>query len=161
MINIAYVLTPIEFGGAERVSLNMIKTYDKGTFNIVPILLIRPWESLSFFAKELQRLNIKYLTIPIAKKAIENGKDYFRILRCYYYFFSILTKKNFDLIHTNGYLADIIGIPLAKILKIPHLATCHGFIDNDKNLKLYNRLDINFLKFSNKIISVSGELKKK
>lgn len=161
MINIAYVLTPIDFGGSERVSLNFIKAYDKAKFNIVPVILVRPWEPKPFFAKELDKLGIEYLTIPVAKKPLEDGKDYFRILRCYRILFSILRSKKFDIIHTNGYFADILGVPISKLLRIPHLATCHGFIDNDTSLKLYNRLDIFFLRFSNRVISVADEIKEK
>ncbi|MCB2141172.1 glycosyltransferase [bacterium] len=161
MINIAYVLTPIEFGGSERVSLNLIKACDRTQFDITPVLLLRPWEPKPFFAGELDKLGIEYLTIPVAIQPLEAGKDRFRILRCYRILFSYLKEKKFDLIHTNGYFADILGVPLAKCLRIPHVATCHGFIDNDQNLKLYNRLDMFFLRFSNRVICVADEIKEK
>jgi len=66
-----------------------------------------------------------------------------------------LRKGSFDLVHTHGYFADIVGIPAAKILGIPHISTCHGFISNDRNLRLYNWLDRIALRFATKIIAVS------
>ena len=159
MINVAFILTPIDFGGAERVSLNLLKAYDRKKYNILVILLIRPWEEKTFFAIEIEKLNIKYLTIPVAIRPLENGNDYFRILRCYRILFSIFKKGEFDIIHTNGYFADIIGIPLSKLFRIPHVSTCHGYINNDIKLRLYNFIDIFLLKFSDQIISVSDGIK--
>lgn len=161
MINVAFILTPIDFGGAERVSLNLLKAYDKEKYNIVPVLLIRPWEEKTFFAMEIEKLSIDYLSIPVAARPLEDGKDYFRILRCYRILFSIIQQGAFDIIHTNGYFADILGIPLAKFFRISHMSTCHGYIDNDINLRLYNIIDIFLLKYSNQIISVAGDIKNK
>jgi len=48
---------------------------------------------------------------------------------------------------------------VCKLLKIPHLSTCHGFISNDRNLKTYNRLDRLALRFCEKVITVSEEIK--
>jgi hypothetical protein len=44
-MKIAFILTPITFGGAEKVSLTFLKGVDRTKFEIHPILLTRPWES--------------------------------------------------------------------------------------------------------------------
>ena len=160
-IKVAYVLTPIDFGGAEKVSLNFLKSFDRDKFEIVPFLLIRPWEDKVYFTQEIEKHKINYLTIPVAIKPLKEGRDYFRIVRCYQRLFAFLKEGKFDIIHTHGYFADILGVPIAKIFRIPHLTTCHGFIQNDSKLKLYNLLDIFLLKFSNKIISVADDIKDK
>lgn len=161
MINIAFVLTPIEFGGAERVCLNLLQAYSRSDFNIIPILLIRPWEKKNIFAAEIEKLRISYFTIPVAIRPIHEGKDRYRIPRCYHFLFKIMKKVRFNLIHTNGYFADILGIPMAKIFRIPHIATCHGYIDNDSTLKMYNKLDMMMLRFSDRIITVAESIKEK
>ena len=104
-IGIAYILTPIDFGGAEKVSLNFLKNFNTDKFRIVPILLIRPWEDKVFFIRELEKHRINYLTIPVAIKPSKEGRDYFRIIRCYQRLFLILKQGNFDLVHTNAYRA--------------------------------------------------------
>lgn len=159
VINIAFLLTPIEFGGAERVCLNLLRTYSRRDFQIIPILFIRPWEKKSVFASEIEKLKIFYYTIPVALRPSTEGKDRSRILRCYYSLFKILKEGRFNVIHTNGYFADFIGIPMAKIFRIPHMATCHGYIDNDSALKIYNKLDVMILRFSEKIIAVAESIK--
>jgi len=159
LIRVAYILTPVDFGGAERVSLTFLKNVDRTLFDICPILLIRPWETGNIFIEKIEKENYQYLTIPVALRPLKEGKDYFRVIRCFKMLFSILKGKNFDLVHTNGYFADIIGVPASRLLGIPHIATCHGFISNDRNLKSYNKLDIMALRFSKRIIAVSEGIK--
>ena len=158
-IKVAYILTPITFGGAEKVSLNFLRYVDQDRFDIKPILLIRPWEEAPYFAREIKRLGYDYETVPVALKPMSNGRDHFRLPRVAYRFYSILRKEPFDLVHTHGYFADICGLPIAKMLGIRTLSTCHGFISNDNKLKIYNKLDICALRLCKTIIAVSDDIK--
>jgi glycosyltransferase involved in cell wall biosynthesis len=81
------------------------------------------------------------------------------VIRCYWRIYRYLRSGAFDLVHTHGYFADIMGVPASKILGIPHLSTCHGFIDNDANVKMYNLLDRFALRFSDRIIAVSDAIR--
>lgn len=155
-INIAYLLTPITFGGAERVNLNFLKNVNKDKFTIEPILFLRPWESECYFESEIKRLGFKYVEIPVAKSI---KPDIFRVLRCFYLLINLINGKSYDLIHTHGYLADILGVLVSRICRVPIISTCHGFINDGKKLSLYNYLDCFALRFFNKIISVSDPLK--
>jgi len=151
---IAYFLTPIEFGGAEKVSLNFLQNVDRRLFEIQPILLFRPWEGDTFFLKEIRKAGF-----PISKIPVSFGKqDHAWLIRRFKMIFSFLKQGHFDLLHTHGYVADILGILSSNILRIPTISTCHGFIENDKKLSLYNRLDRIALRFSDRIIAVSREI---
>ena len=157
--NIAHILTPIEFGGLERVALNFIKNVDKSRYHVTPILLVRPWEKDNVFMKYLTDEGIEYKLIPVAIKPREEGRDYFRVLRCFREIYSLLDGGSYELVHTHGYFADIIGLPVARYLGIPTVSTCHGYIRNDNKLKIYNLLDIITLRLSNRIIAVSESIK--
>jgi len=159
MIKIGLVLTPVEFGGAERVCLNLLKRINREMFNVVPIVLVRPWEHKNLFQKELENEMYEYLTIPVALYERRVKKDWFRVIRCFKLLWAIMRDQSFDIIHTNGYFADIIGIPAARMMGIPSISTCHGFITNDMKLKLYCFLDRMVLLFANKIIAVSDDIK--
>lgn len=159
VLKIGLILTPIEFGGAERVSLNLLSSIDRKKFNIFPILLIRPWENKSVFAKEIEKIGYSHFDIPVAKWPANQGRDFFRVLRCFKILFSKVSRENFELLHTNGYFADIIGIPIAKLLGIPIVTTCHGYILTDRRLSFYNRIDKFFLCYTGKVISVSTSIK--
>ena len=160
MFKIAYLLTPIDFGGAEKVSLNFLKHVNREKFNIDLMLFLRPWEGKNFFHKEIENYNYQFFRIPVALRPLERGRDRLRIIRCYKKISCLLKSQRYDLIHTNGYFADIISIPLSKLFKIPILSTCHGFISLDKKLSFYNSLDCYLLRFSNRIAAVSKEIKK-
>jgi glycosyltransferase involved in cell wall biosynthesis len=160
MIKIAYILTPIEFGGSEKVNLLFLKNVNKNKFDIQPVLLVRPWENANLFITEIISLGFSPKIIPVALKPLDQGKDYLRILRCFKFSYKILSNNNFNIVHSHGYFADIISLPFSKILKIPQISTCHGFLKNNRTFKLYNFIDKLFLKlFCNQIISVSEELK--
>jgi glycosyltransferase involved in cell wall biosynthesis len=73
--------------------------------------------------------------------------------------FKLFRKHKFDLIHTHGYRADVLGIFLSRLMDMPVISTCHGYISNDLYLALYNTLDRFMLRFAQKIIAVSNDIK--
>jgi glycosyltransferase involved in cell wall biosynthesis len=160
MTKVAYILTPVEFGGSEKVNLTFLKNANRERFSIHPILLVRPWEEDNYFVNKIKEMNYPISRIPVALKPRNEGRDYFRIARCLLYLYKILAKESFQIVHTHGYFADIIATPVCKFLRVPHLSTCHGFISNDRNLKIYNKLDKFALRFCEKVIAVSEEIKK-
>ncbi len=159
MLKIAYILTPIDFGGSERVNLTFLKNVNRSRFDVFPVLLIRPWEKENYFQEQMKVLNYTYYHIPVAIKPRSAGKDYLRIARCFYALYKILSSKKYHIVHTHGYFADIIGITVSRLLRIPSIATCHGFISNDIRLNIYNRIDKIMLRYCDKVITVSEEIK--
>jgi len=152
---IAYIMTPVEFGGSEKVGLNFLRNVDRSAFEIHPILFFRPWEGDSFFLKEIKKENFSPHRIPVSL-----GKhDYLWLMRRSKKLLSYLRQGHFDLLHTHGYVADILGISSARLLKIPVISTCHGFIESDRKLSIYNRFDRFFLKFADEIIAVSTSIR--
>jgi UDP-N-acetylglucosamine:LPS N-acetylglucosamine transferase len=156
---IAYIATPVEFGGAEKVSLNFLRNADRNQFLIYPVIFFRSWEGDSTFLQELKKEDYVVYKVPVSVRSSLKERDFFWLIRCFKIIFSILVKERFDLVHTHGYFADIITIPIARLLRIPIISTCHGFIANDRKLKRYNWIDRIVLRFSNKIIAVSQEIK--
>jgi len=158
MIKIAYIFTPIEFGGAERVNLQFLKNVDRQLFAINPILFVRPWEDDNLTMRLIKDADYSISEIPVALRPRSKGKDFHRLTRCFMHMYRILSMGKFDLVHTHGYMADIICVPICRILKIPQICTCHGYISNDRNLKLYNNLDKFMIRFCKRIITVSHEI---
>ena len=155
-LKIAYVITPITFGGAERVNLNFLNNVDRDHFTIVPILFLRPWEAENYFEYKLKQMGIEFFIIPVAKS---DSYDLFRVVRCLFKLINLIHGKSYDLIHTHGYLADLLGILVSKISNVPIISTCHGFIYEGITLSFYNKLDCFALKYIDRIISVSEPLK--
>jgi glycosyltransferase involved in cell wall biosynthesis len=67
---------------------------------------------------------------------------------------------SFDLMHTHGHFADVCGLSVAKLLGIPGISTCHGYIKpTDTKLRVYTWLDKLFLRLCDRVIVVSSEIK--
>ena len=159
MRKIAYILTPVEYGGSEKVNLVFLKNVNRERYDVHPIILIRPWENDNTFVKALNDMGYASRVIPVAKRPVSEGRDYFRVLRCLSILHGILSKEKFDIVHTHGYFADIIGSVTSHLHNVPHIATCHGFISNDVRLKIYNIIDKLLLRYCAKVIAVSEEIK--
>jgi len=56
---VAYLATPVEFGGAEQVSLSFLRRAAQETFQICPILFVRPWTK-SVFVEKLEQSGIHF-----------------------------------------------------------------------------------------------------
>lgn len=159
MVRIAYILTPIEFGGSERVNATFLQNVNRDRFDIDLILLIRPWEEGNIFIDLIAEYNYKIITIPVAKHNPIEGRDYFRVARCMLKLYLILLEGSYDIVHSHGYFADIISCISCKILNIKHISTCHGFIANSNSLIFYNTLDKWVLRYCEKVIAVSSGIK--
>jgi glycosyltransferase involved in cell wall biosynthesis len=155
-VRVAFMLTPVEFGGAERVCLTLLKNINRQRFDLFPILLTRPWEQDNVFIRELRKESYDYCEVPVA---LQDKGDFLRFARCYKLVHKLMRGQEFDLLHTNGYFADIVGIPIARLIGLPSLSTCHGFITNTWKYRLYNTIDRIALKFCIQIIAVSEGIK--
>ncbi len=154
---IAYMITPITFGGCERVSMNYLRIADRERLDIVPILFVRPWEDEPRFAHELRSMGYSFHSVPVG---MTPTGDYFRLVRAVRMVFTIIRSNKVDLLHTHGYFADIVGGIAARIAGLPHIATSHGFINTENKLRLYNRIDCLALRFGKKVIAVSDGIRR-
>jgi glycosyltransferase involved in cell wall biosynthesis len=154
-LKVAVLATVTDFGGAERVVLSLIEHINNDLFDLIPIIFTVPSLIDSVFFKHLDKTGKKYYKVYVNNYKIKYLNPFVNIIDTY----KLFKKHKFDLIHTHGYRADVLGIFLAKIMGLPAITTCHGFISNDLQLTLYNRLDRFMLRFARKIIAVSPGLK--
>lgn len=154
-LKIAVLATVTDFGGAERVVLSLTEHIKNDQFDLVPIIFTVPNFTDNIFFKHLDRAGRKYYKVYVNNHKIKYLNPVANIFETY----RLLKKNRFDLIHTHGYRADVLGIFLARLLGLPAISTCHGFISNDLHLTLYNRLDRFILRFASKIIAVSEAIK--
>jgi glycosyltransferase involved in cell wall biosynthesis len=73
---------------------------------------------------------------------------------------NIINDRKIDVIHTHGYKSDILGLIAAKKTGIKCISTPHGFGQpNDFKLKMFIKLGLFCLKFFNKVVPLSIQLK--
>ncbi len=70
-----------------------------------------------------------------------------------------LRKNKTDIIHTHNYKSDIIGFLASRITGTRWIATNHVWHGIDKKLKMYELLDGFILRFAEKVIAVSEDIR--
>lgn len=123
-INLLYVITKLELGGAQKQLLSLASHLDKDKFKVFLFtaksgLLIE--EASSIPALEL--IKSRYLERPLNPL-----KDFLALLEIY----SFIRKNNIDLVHTHSSKAGILGRFAAKLAKAKFIVhTVHGWSFND------------------------------
>lgn len=123
-INILYVITKLELGGAQKHLLSLITNLDKSKYNI-----------FLFTAKEGLLLND---ALAIAGLSVETSSNltrpinFFRDLPALFEIYNFIKKHNIDIVHTHSSKAGIIGRLAAKLAKAKIIMhTVHGWPFND------------------------------
>lgn len=153
-IRVVLLTTSIEFGGIERFLLNLVRHMGGGVEFSVVVFTRSDTKDKTFF-DHLQALGVRYEAIYVdAFKP-----KYLNALRNVAEVGAVLRSREFDLIHSHGYRADVIGLILSKLLGLPLVSTCHGFIFNDRRLRMYIGLNVFLLRYCATVIAVSATMK--
>jgi glycosyltransferase involved in cell wall biosynthesis len=152
---VALLATIVDFGGIERVLLTLLR-HIGAEIELFPVLFTRAEARRNYFFKSLEALGVPYDTIDLSSSRYK----YLNPLRNIGETIARFKAGRFDLIHTHGYRADLIGLVVSKYCGLPIVSTCHGFISIDWHLSMYNRLDVFLLRYFNRIIAVSERMKR-
>ena len=110
-MKIAVLATVTDFGGAEKVVLSLMKNINSDLFELVPIIFTRSGLLDTVFFREFDKTGKKYHTIFADKHKIKYLNPLSNIIEAY----KLLKKYEFDLVHTHGYRADVLGIILSML----------------------------------------------
>jgi glycosyltransferase involved in cell wall biosynthesis len=152
-INILYVVTKLELGGAQKQLLSLLKGLDCKQFK--PFLFTAGEGFLIPEAQAISGLTLKksrYL-----KRAINPFRDFLVLIELYQF----IRKNTIVIVHTHSSKAGILGrlaAKLAKVVVIIH--TVHGWSFNDYQSKprrlLFLWLERFAASFTDKLIAVSA-----
>ena len=151
-INLLYVITKLELGGAQKQLLSLINYLDKKNYNIFLFtakngLLIQEASSIAGLALEKS----KFL-----ERSINPLKDILALFEIY----GFIKKNRIQIVHTHSSKAGILGRLAARLAKTPIIIhTVHGWSFNDYQpggiRHLYVFLEKICAVFTSKIIVVS------
>ena len=71
----------------------------------------------------------------------------------------VIREHDINLIQTHGYKASAIGFFLKLLCRLPWIGCAHGFIEESRKLRLYNRIDRLVLRRADRIVAVSNSMK--
>jgi glycosyltransferase involved in cell wall biosynthesis len=157
-INLLYVITALELGGAQKQLLSIISNLDKERFNIFLFCaqdgLILP---AAFSIDGLVLRRSRWLDRPI-----NPFKDLLALFEIYWF----IKKNNIKIIHTHSSKAGILGRLAARLAKVKFIChTVHGWSFNDLQSFLFRKLFIELerftARFTDRLIVVSGHDKQK
>lgn len=104
-------------------------------------------------------------SIPIFEEAKNRGLDVKRIDAWGRFNFwiiprvlSIIRKNRFDLIHTMGYKADIVGLAVGRLARLPVICHIPGFVESYYRTRAYNLFTILLARFFNRVIACSDSV---
>ncbi len=157
-INILYVITKLELGGAQKQLLSLIQGLNKEKFN--PHLVTAEDGLLLNAAAKIP--NLKLTCCRFLERPIHPVKDTLALFFLYFY----IKNNNIDIIHTHSSKAGILGRWAAKAAGIKIIIhTVHGWSFHDYQHKvayhLYLFLEKACAVFTSKIIVVSQSDKNK
>jgi len=70
-----------------------------------------------------------------------------------------IIEHKIDIVHTHNYKSDIIGLMATELTGAKWIATHHGWVETDKKLKFYEKIDSFILKCVQKLVLVSSGMK--
>jgi len=151
-IKVCHIITKLELGGAQRVTLYIAGNLNRSDFDVTLI------------AGKGGVLDEEYKNKPYVKfsrlcRQISPVVDFLTLIEIY----KMLKKIKPDIVHTNSSKAGVIGRLAAKLAGVKHIVhTVHGFPFNEiyKN-KFYVVLERMLAKITEKIITVTTEDTKK
>jgi glycosyltransferase involved in cell wall biosynthesis len=153
-IRVALLSTVVDFGGIEGVLLNMLQHMDQGV-EFVPVLYTRSDLRETSFLDRVRGLGVRHHTFYMDRSRLK----YLNPVRNIAETIALFRRERFDLIHSHGYRANLIGLVVARWFGLPVVSTCHGFISNDRRLRAYNRLDVSLLRRFTRVIAVSSTMR--
>ncbi len=157
-INLLYIITKLELGGAQKQLLSLINNLDKEKYNI---FLFTAKDGL--LIKEV--LLMEGLTLKrsgFLERAINPLKDILAFIEIY----NFIKKNQIQIVHTHSSKAGILGRFAAKFAKVPIIIhTVHGWSFHDYQPRIvgyfYLVLEKTCAIFTSKIIVVSQHDKDK
>jgi len=154
-LRVALLATVVDFGGIERVLLTLLR-HMRADIELFPVLFARARDKRNPFLESLDAYKVAYDVIYIDTSRFK----YLNPLRNIGDAIARSKEGRFDLIHSHGYRADLIGLAVSKRFGLPIISTCHGFISTDWRLSFYNKLDVFLLRYFNQVIAVSEQMKR-
>jgi len=150
-MRILHLISSVGLFGAERVAIELSKSLKK-TYHCEPILgvirnVYNPHEEIS---EEAEKSDIPH-TVFLCQSQLD--------LKLVFSIRTFIKENRMDIIHCHGYKSNFYGL-LASRGQVPAVATNHNWLTEHWKLKTYCFLDSLWIRFFDRIVAVSDDVKK-
>lgn len=146
---IAQVVAPATFGGLETVVGQLLGVAHSDHFPMVCFSMMEDGVQIpqAFSEQEARGARIVRINAP-----------HRRYLHQYRNLVNALREAKATAVHTHGAHADVLGGRAARKLRIPHIATLHGFVDGGLKSRILVHAQCMQLRSAAKVIAVSDSV---
>jgi glycosyltransferase involved in cell wall biosynthesis len=132
-------------GGPERYILGYAKRI-RGSVKVAVATFESGRYECSQFSQSLALGMVEALSIPCASSY--DPRQLTRLI-------ALVRQGGFNIINSHGYRANLVGLVASKVLRIPIVATFHGWTGSDSKVRVFDRIDRAALRMMDHIITVS------
>jgi glycosyltransferase involved in cell wall biosynthesis len=151
-MKILHVISSSGMYGAESVIVDLCKWFNRELHqSSVAAFHNIPKSSLELY-HHCRAQNIESDLIPARGKL---DRDAIKRIR------DIVLSRRPDVVHAHGYKADVFVHLALRQMKVPYVATCHNWTDNDSKSRMYGWFDRRILSRFSRIAAVSEAIEKR
>jgi len=150
-MRVLHLISSTGFYGAENVIVSLAEQQKKQNFGVI----------IGVF------LNTKNPDVEIAKESLKNklkvqlfGCNGRLDLKVALEIRNFIKSNNIKILHCHGYKPNFYGILATSFLNVGLITTCHSWFVNSQKMRIYTWLDKFWIRKFDKIIAVSGGIKK-
>ena len=137
-LHVGHLIAAVEIGGAEEIVRSIAKRLGTSKhFHVTVIPFVRASNAQNDFVLRLKKDGVDVAVIEMVRYKLRYWNVFMNLLRLC----KVIRAQKIAILHTHGYRSNIIGLLAARIVGIPAVSTCHGWIENGRALRLYNSLD--------------------
>lgn len=149
MQKVLHIRSSSGFYGAESVLITLLDQLSKYGYE-THLAVIENYinQNRDLIKNAIQR-NINIVEIPCSRRFDFNSiKKLLEFAR----------KNNIQCVHTHDYKSHLYGLLVAKRLKLPCIATLHGWACNTTSLRIYQVIERILLKYFDSVVTVSSKM---
>lgn len=147
---VLHLVAATGLGGAERVILNYCNQADRTRFAPLVCCLVNADRPDNTFTASCERQGLDLRRVALGSLP--------RLWRAVAELAALIRSENCAMVHSHGYLSDLLGLLAARYAGRPILSTVHGWIGAPARLSWYEALDRRILRAFDGVHCVSGAL---
>ena len=130
-MKLVHVLAPAAFGGLERVVHALATGQMRRGHDVHVVMLLEPDTAEPLIAAQLRESGVPVISVVLPGRAYGTQ---LRVLREHF------VQLAPDVVHTHGYLPDVLSTLLIPRIAARRVSTVHGFVGNTRRGRLYEWL---------------------
>jgi len=75
--------------------------------------------------------------------------------------YQVVRAHGITLLQSHSYKGHLLSLLLRPLTRLPWIAFAHGWTDEDRRIRLYNRLDFRLLRYSDRVVAVSDSVRRR